>query len=183
MAEAQAIRTSVLKPVSGGSGAATLTPAAPASRISLRAGGDALKALSKALGLTLPEVPQASASKDGRTALWLGPDEWLVIDEDGADLMALCAGVKQLHSAVDISHRNTAIIVKGSMAAEAINAGCPMNLSGAAFPVGNCARTVLGKAEIVLHRTAEDEFRVECWRSFATFVLGLLSEGARDVAV
>ena len=33
--------------------------------------------------LTLPPKPKTSASKAGRTALWLGPDEWLVIDEAG----------------------------------------------------------------------------------------------------
>ncbi len=55
----------------------------PAERISLRAPEASVAALSKALGLTLPKKPKTSASKTGRTALWLGPDEWLVIDEAG----------------------------------------------------------------------------------------------------
>ena len=53
----------------------------PAERISLRAPEASVAALSKALGVTLPNQPKTSASKAGRTALWLGPDEWLVIDE------------------------------------------------------------------------------------------------------
>jgi sarcosine oxidase, subunit gamma len=182
MFEANATRTYALKPAASGSGAASVTPAGEATRLSIRADEKAAKALSKALGVALPMTPRTSATASGRSALWLGPDEWLVIDETGADLMILCNDVKALHSAVDISHRNTAVIVNGPAAAEALNAACPLNLSMTAFPVGNCARTVLGKVEIVLLRTAEDQFRVECWRSFAPYVFGMLNEGAMDAA-
>ncbi|TIS70296.1 MAG: sarcosine oxidase subunit gamma, partial [Mesorhizobium sp.] len=106
------------------------------------------------------------ASKAGRTALWLGPDEWLVIDEVGKDPLADCAEVTVLHSAVGISHRNVAISVTGPAAVATINSGCPQDLSLDAFPAGAASRTILGKVEIVLLRTASDAFRVECWRSF-----------------
>jgi sarcosine oxidase subunit gamma len=154
----------------------------PAERISLRAPEASVAALSKALGLTLPKKPKTSASKTGRTALWLGPDEWLVIDEAGKDPLADCAGVAALHSAVGISHRNVAISVTGPAAEAAVNSGCPQDLSLDAFPVGAASRTILGKAEIVLLRTAADAFRVECWRSFSDYVFTFLSEGARDAA-
>lgn len=152
----------------------------PASRMSLRARPAAIAALSKALGIALPEKPKTSAAKAGRTVLWLGPDEWLVIDEAGGDLIADCASVKGLHSAVDASHRNVGIAVVGPNAAATINAGCPQDLSLAAFPVGAVSRTVLGKVEMVLLRTGEEAFRVECWRSFSDYVWGFMSEAARD---
>ncbi|KQY11334.1 sarcosine oxidase subunit gamma [Rhizobium sp. Root482] len=175
-----ATRTLPLAGFHGGSAAAVLSAAVPATRLSLRAGPDAVQALSGALGLSLPVQPKTSAFADGRHALWLGPDEWLVIDENEADLMAAVSASGALHSATDISHRNTAILVKGRSAAAAINGGCPQDLSLTAFPVGACSRTVLAKAEIVLLRTAEDAFRVECWRSFAPYVSGLLTEAAED---
>jgi sarcosine oxidase subunit gamma len=154
----------------------------PAERISLRAPEASVAALSRTLGLKLPQAPKTSATKAGRSALWLGPDEWLIIDEAGNDPLADCAKVKALHSAVGISHRNVAISVVGPAAEGCINAGCPQDLSLAAFPVGASTRTVLGKAEIVLLRTAEDAFRVECWRSFSDYVFTLLAEAARDAA-
>ena len=160
----------------------TLAVLPPAERISLRAPAASLAALSRALGVKLPEKPKTAAEKDGRTALWLGPDEWLVIDETGKDPLLDCARVKALHSAVGVSHRNVAISVSGPAAAAAINAGCPQDLSLAAFPVGACSRTVLGKVEIVLHRPAEDMFRVECWRSFSDYVWTFLTEAAKDAA-
>lgn len=167
----------------GGSAAVRLEAAPPAERISLRARAEDVPALSSALGVDLPVRPKTSASANGCTALWLGPDEWLVIGEIGGGLMQAAKNSGVLHSVTDISHRNTAILVSGPGAAAAINAGCPQDLSPAAFPVGACSRTIFGKVEIVLLRTAEDAFRVEVWRSFSAYAFGLLSEGARDAAL
>ena len=153
----------------------------PARRISLRVPAASVDSLSRAIGLALPQKPKTSASKDSRTALWLGPDEWLIID-DANDPLDACTGVEALHAAVGISHRNVAISVSGSAAANTVSAGCPQDLSLVAFPVGACSRTILGKAEIVLLRTGEDTFRVECWRSFSDYVFTFLTQAARDAA-
>ena len=179
---AAAVRTHPLAGRKVANKAVKITPAEPAGRLSLRAGDDALASLSRALGLKLPTAPKNSAaSKAGsRAALWLGPDEWLVIDTGGGDPVADCAKAKALHSAVDISHRNTAILVEGADAEDVLSAGCPQDLSPAAFPVGACSRTVLGKIEIVLLRTSEDAFRVECWRSFSDYAYTFLADAARD---
>jgi sarcosine oxidase subunit gamma len=179
----QALRKPPLGRSHGGSASARVTPAAPATRLSLRAGADAVGTLSLAFGLELPQRAKTSASVGGRHALWLGPDEWLLIDENGADLMGIAAGVSALHSATDVSHRNTAIIVSGPNAAEAIAAACPLDLGNTAFPVGAAARTVLGKIEIVLLRTGEEDYRVECWRSFSSYAFGMLAEGAEDAGL
>lgn len=161
----------------------SVTPGAPAARLSLRAPHKSRAALSRALGLKLPEAPMSTAVSGKRAALWLGPDEWLVIDDTQADLAALFRQVSAPHSAVDVSHRNQAIMVAGQGAAAALNAGCPRDLSLAAFPAGAASRTVLGKAEIVLWRVEAEIFRVECWRSFADYCFTLLTEGARDAAI
>jgi sarcosine oxidase subunit gamma len=171
--------------------AVAIVPAAPAARISLRAPAESLPALSRALGVKLPEKPRSAAfskpgdfgGEGGRAALWLGPDEWLLIDTAGSDPMADCAKAKVPHSAVDVSHRNVAIQVSGPAAEAVLGAGCPQDLSLDAFPVGAASRTVLGKIEMVLLRTGADAFRVECWRSFAEYAFAFLAEAARDSAV
>ena len=167
----------------GGSSTVRLTPAAPASRISLRAPADSVGGLSHVLGLQLPTRPKTSASGNGRHALWLGPDEWLVIDENGAELVGVAGASGALHSATDVSHRNTAVIVSGPGAEATLAAGCPQDVSLGTFPVGACSRTVLGKIEVVILRTDEQEYRVECWRSFSPYAFGILAEGAEDAGV
>jgi len=168
-----------------GSAQVSIVPAAPASRLALRARPDAVTSLGKALGVILPETPKTSvlakaSDPTSRRVLWIGPDEWLVIDKDGADLMAASEKASGVYSAVDVSNRNTAILVSGPAAEATISAGCPQNLSPASFPVGACSRTILGKAEIVLLREAEDVFRIEVWRSFSTYAFGFLAEAARS---
>ncbi|MEO1985536.1 MAG: sarcosine oxidase subunit gamma [Martelella sp.] len=166
----------------GGSGLARLVVARPATRLSLRAGADAIPGLNGMLELDLPVKPLASSGGEGRYAFWLGPDEWLVIDEYEDDLAGRLGPAAGPYSAVDVSHRNIAIMVDGPGAAATLNAACPLDLRLESFPVGKVARTVLGKAEIVLFRKEEQTFRVECWRSFAPYVFGLLDQGAKDAA-
>ena len=84
------------------------------------------------------------------------------------------------NSLVDASHRQVGIEVSGRDAAAALNAGCPLDLDPAVFPMGTCTRTVLGKSEIVLWRTAPTTFHVEVWRSFAPYVWQLLDEALRE---
>ncbi|GAK68755.1 sarcosine oxidase gamma subunit [Agrobacterium rubi TR3 = NBRC 13261] len=174
-------RTLVLEGARAGSATVSIKMAAPAYRLSLRAKADAVSELSQALDISLPQSPKTSTTSGLRAALWLGPDEWLVIDQGESNLMDACASVLAPHSATDVSHRNVAMTVSGEGAEATLNAGCPQALSLNAFPVGACSRTLFGKAEVVILRVAEDTFRVECWRSFADYVFGLLEEGARDV--
>ncbi|QND53982.1 sarcosine oxidase subunit gamma family protein [Phyllobacterium sp. 628] len=183
LAQTSATRAHPLQTGYAGVGSVPVTLADNATRVSLRARPDALAALSKALGLTLPTKPKSTATKGDRTAMWIGPDEWLIIDAEGSTIVADLAKVKVLHSAVDVSHRNVGILVTGKNADAVVNGGCPQDLSLKAFPVGAASRTVLGKIEIVLLRTAEDAFRVECWRSFSGYAYSFLQESARDVAV
>lgn len=157
-----------------------VSPQPPAQRLSLRAPRGSVAALSEALGLALPAKPKTSAVAGSRAALWLGPDEWLVIDTGADGLAASLAGVQAFHSAVDVSHRNLGIVVAGPGAEATLSAGCPQDLSAAAFPVGACSRTVLGKIEVVIWRTAAETFRVECWRSFGDYAFAFLAEAARD---
>ncbi len=162
---------------------ATVAPAPTASRLSLRAPQASRGALAKALGVAFADRPNSSFVSGKRAALWLGPDEWLLLDESGVDMAALCRPVAALHSAVDISHRNVGIVITGIGAEAVISAGCPRNLDLDAFPTGACARTLLGKVEIVLWRKAPDAFRVEVWRSFSDYAFAYLEAAARDTGL
>ncbi len=177
-----AVRTLPLAGRMAATAQVSVTPAEPAFRMSLRARPDAVSALSKALGVTLPVKPKSSETKGVRSALWLGPDEWLILD-NAKNPMDDAAKAKALNSAVDVSHRNTAIIVSGAAAEAALSSGCPQNLSLAAFPVGACSRTVFGKVEVVILRTGPEAFRVECWRSFSDYVMTFLADAARGAVV
>ena len=138
-------------------------------------------AISERLGLELPRKACRSTSNDTLHALWLGPDEWLLLAENVSSAEARVAGLSGTPcSAVDISHRQVALGVRGVYAEAMLNTGCPLDLAAASFPIGACARTVFHKAEIVIWRTGQDRFHVEVWRSFAPYVEALLIEAESE---
>jgi sarcosine oxidase subunit gamma len=164
---------------------ALLQPLTPATRYILRGGPDIRAAAEGAFGVGIPTHACRASAKDGRAALWLGPDEWLLIAPEaaagavGPALSAALAG--RPHSLVDVSHRQTAFTVSGPQAALLLAAGCPLDLDESAFPVDMCTRTMLAKAEVVLWRTAPESFRVEVARSLAAYVTQYLAEAARGM--
>lgn len=152
----------------------------------LRCSDEAVDAASGILGLALPRRAGVSGSHGARHALWLGPEEWLILDDEGSsERLASCAGsLAGLGAAfVDVSHRQEAIALQGADVEDWLTTGCPLDLSATAFPVGACTRTLFHKAEVALWRTGPDSFHLEVWRSFAGYVEALLIQAARDVAV
>ena len=154
----------------------------PRTRFSYRGADATLPALGAAFGVTpLTEVCRAAVEGD-HAALWLGPDEWLLLAPDGeadalgAKLTSALAGVP--HSLVDISHRNAGFEITGEHGPAVLNVGCPLDFDP--FPVGMSTRTVLGKAEVVLWRRSPQRFHLEVWRSFAPYVQGFLSQAIED---
>ena len=164
--------------------AKSVRPLAPAFRLVLRGGADVMAAAGAVLGLILSTQACRAVVASERAALWLGPDEQLLIlpEEEGPNLQgALVAALGDLrHSLVDVSHRQGGFEISGLHAAAMLNTGCPLDLDPFAFPIGMCARTVFGKAEILLWRTAPLTFRLEVWRSFAGYVTGLLAEAGLE---
>jgi sarcosine oxidase, subunit gamma len=157
-----------------------------AARYILRGGPQVMTAAGAALGLTISQTACRAATNGAQVAaLWLGPDEQLLIAPESADLAAALQPVLRglSHSLVEVSHRQIALEVSGPHVTDVLNAGCPLDLDLSAFPVGMCTRTVLTKAEIVLWRTDETVFHVEVWRSFASYVTELLAEIARDATL
>ncbi|MBM3627171.1 MAG: sarcosine oxidase subunit gamma [Alphaproteobacteria bacterium] len=164
-----------------------LAPCAPAARFVLRGGADVAARAGAAFGAT-PSLEACRASVEGeRAALWLGPDEWLLLapraEEDAAEdaLRGALAGAP--HALVRVSDRHAALTASGPCAEALLAAGCPLDLDPAAFPEGMCTRTLLGKVEIVLWRHRPLGFRVEMRRSFAAHAWDLLAEAAREHAV
>ena len=111
--------------------------------------------------------PAAPKILGARAALWLGPDEWLLIAEgEEPEPMAAtldAALAPRAHSLVDVSQRQIGLELEGPLTARALNAGCPLDLREVSFPVGMATRTMIAKAEAVVWRRAPKRFHVEIW--------------------
>ena len=163
-----------------------LRPLPPDARFSLRLDPSVAASLGTIAGFPVGMAINRHGAANGRLAARLGPDEWLLLGpEADGDLIggevATALGTT-FHALVDIGHRNVAFETSGRHSADALNAGCPLDLAAPSFPTGSATRTLLGKAEIVLLRLDDaPTFRVECWRSFAPYVYAFLTEAALTV--
>ena len=117
------------------------------------------------------EPPMAPNTVVG-DAIWLGPDEWLVLggrEEEYADRPA----------AVDVSANRVCLELSGDSAADVLARGCALDLHASVFPPGRCAQTLVARAQVILWRT-DDAFRLLVRPSFADYLRAWLRDaGAR----
>jgi sarcosine oxidase subunit gamma len=155
------------------------------TRLSFRGGPAAVAAAARVFGVELPTLACRSATHGSRSALWLGPDEYLLLAPEAERESLIKAFADDLgdipHSVVDITHRQNALKIHGPNAAWILESGCPLDLDLSRFPVGMCTRTLYEKSEIVLWRTATDTFEIEVWRSFTEYVTSLIAQMAHEL--
>jgi heterotetrameric sarcosine oxidase gamma subunit len=157
----------------------TLRLAEPAIRLNVRADTAAAATLGMAIGVLLGTAPCRAVIVRDRTALWLGPDEWLVLAPEFESTLATQVQAA-FGSVVDVSHATIGIEVAGPRAAWCINAFNALDLDPQNFPVDACTRTLLGKVTVVLWRSDVETFRIEVARSHAAYVWQCLSMACRE---
>jgi sarcosine oxidase subunit gamma len=148
--------------------------------------GAAADAVGLVLGLRLPVEPDTVVHAGNLTALWLGPDEWLVLGPPGSrqDLESRIreAGGDEFVSVVDVSAQRTTLLVSGPRARDLLAHGCSLDLHPRAFPAGRCAQTTLARAQVVL--VAPDGpgggFRVLVRASFAGYLTDWLLDASTE---
>ncbi|MBF6605360.1 MAG: sarcosine oxidase subunit gamma [Chloroflexi bacterium] len=157
-----------------------------------------MTAVAATLGFTVPTVPDSVAGIGDLHALWLGPDEWLVVGRPGrareledrlraalsvprADAAAVSATLA-VASVVDISANRTTIELAGSSARELLEAGCPIDLHPRAFGPGRCAQTLLARANVIVWQTIDEPlYRLLVRPSFGAYVAAWLLDAASGI--
>ena len=159
------------------------------SLINLR--GDADKAFAShvetVLGVALPTVPNTTARTEGVSLIWLGPDEWLAVAEDG-DSQALCGRLEEAmsrvhHAVVDLSDNYAVIELSGHATRWVLSKGWPQDLHPSVFKPGQCSQGVLGHAQIILEQTGAEAYRLFVRPSFAAYLWDWLVDASADVGV
>lgn len=169
------------RPATASGGALRIEAASARSVVNLRCRADEglVVDIRKTLGVDLPLTPNRWKGDERVAALWLGPDEWLIVAPDG-DAAGVEQAVRQARpndpwlSLVDVSHSYTCLLLSGP-ARDVLASGTAVNLRVDAFEPGGCVQTVLGKAPVLL-RALHDNELLELWfrNSWASYLLGWL---------
>lgn len=142
----------------------------------------AVKAAEQVLAQAMPLAANTYSSGKHRV-YWLGPDEWLIETEAG-DAAALGGELNEAlagsHAAVnDVSGGHVALCIAGADARTVLAKGCTIDLHPREFGPGQCARTALARATVLL--TANDgtpAYTIIVGRSFTDYLRRWLTRAA-----
>lgn len=141
-------------------------------------------AVQETTGVELPLEPNTFRQADGRSILWLGPDEWLVAGPDG-EAGAIASRLREMLaddpwlSVVDLSHNFTGFALRGPAAGDVLAKGCPLDLHPSVFTAGRSAQSVVAHARVLLAGTP-DGFDIRVRNSFAAYLAAWLTDAMRE---
>lgn len=166
-------------------GAVRVAEVAPLGMVTLRGDlGSAplARAVKAAVGVEVPGQ-RRMAMAGGRGALWMSPDELLLVmphAQAGASVAALgIALAGEHHLAADVSDARAVFRLTGDLAVvrEVLARLTPADLSPEAFGAGEVRRTKLGQVAAAFW-IEEGGVTVVCFRSVAAYVFDLLADAA-----
>lgn len=164
-------------------------------------------ALERSLGVRLPRdrsSVERSAGADDLTAVWLAPDEFLLMSSarsaesmlevirgslaaGGLEGAGLAGGELEgdgKAAAVDVSAQRTALTLSGPQSRDLLAGGCSVDLSAEAAPTGTTVQTMLAQAGVIILVTDADAgaFLLIVRASFADYLATWLTTVAVEYA-
>lgn len=138
-------------------------------------------AVKSATGADMPEPRKITFGKLG-TAAWMSPDELLlIVDYTAADAITAELGKAlkgEHHMAVNVSDARAVFHLRGQGAREVLAKGAPVDLSPAAFNVGDLRRTRIGQLAAAFWMLEDETIEVVCFRSVGEFLFDWLCNAA-----
>jgi sarcosine oxidase subunit gamma len=145
--------------------------------------GAATVAVAEYLGVALPTAPSTYVESETATAIWLGPDEWLITSPFRTP-EELETGLRQAigvgGTVVDVSAQRTTLRLRGEHVRDLLAGGCSVDLHPRVFGGGAAVQTLLGQAGIVLLALDDTgtQYEVVVRSSFAGYLTSWLLDAA-----
>jgi sarcosine oxidase subunit gamma len=132
------------------------------------------------LGVALP-APCTFTSGNGMEILWMGPDEYLILEaelsRESSDLEAELSRESSVLAVVDVSCQRNVFRLTGEHARDALAHGCSIDLE--VSPPGTCVQTLFARTGIVL-MVREEGFTILVRQSFAGYFTAWLADASLE---
>ena len=142
----------------------------------------------KILQAVLPTIPNTYTKSEKIKILWLGPNEWLIVDESqyNKDLISKLENINNEESSVtDVSENRTIIRIKGKKLFTLLSKFLVLNLDKNLSNSSSVAQTLFVKVPIILilNENNKDNIEIDLYtnKSHANYVYNLLIDGTRNL--
>ena len=149
---------------------------------------DFITAIGKNLNMILPTEANTSTSGETLTALWLSPDEWMLISNETVNKNTNAYEVEDnlinnisknnLGAVTDVSDQFVMINIKGSKVFDLLATGSPFNFNEFKNKEGSVVQTILSHIDVIIHLTEINEVNLFVRRSFSQHLHSWMSDSA-----
>ena len=142
-----------------------------------------MSAVKAVLGFDLPKAHRTSTSWGDMKALWLSPDQWLILcpgDKAQALTEQISAALKTIHHlAVNVSDMRAIIRLEGEHARTTVMKGTSIDLTHGDYPPGTIRRMKFAEVGALLHIVEDNVIDVYVFRSYSDYAWEFLLKAAR----
>jgi len=144
--------------------------------------------IGKNLNMLLPIEANTSTSGETLTALWLSPDEWMLVSNNAVSEGSNTYDVEDnlinniskfnLGAVTDVSDQFVMINIKGSKIFDLFATGSPFNFNEFKKKKGSVVQTILSHIDVIIHLTEINEVNLLVRRSFSEHLHSWLNDSA-----
>ena len=149
---------------------------------------DFITAIGKNLKMILPTEANTSTSGETLTALWLSPDEWMLISNktiseetntyEVEDNLIKNISKTKLGAITNVSDQFVMLNIKGSKVFDLFATGSPFNFNDFKTKKGSVVQTILSHIDVIIHLTEINNVNLFVRRSFSEHLHSWLNDSA-----
>ena len=145
-------------------------------------------AVGKHLDMILPTEANTSSSSSKLTAIWLSPDEWMVVSNeliekntnsyDLEESLYNSISKTNLGAVIDVTDQFVMLELKGSKIYELFSSGSPYNFNDFREKKGSTAQTLLNNIDVIIQNKSENLVNLFVRRSFSEHLFSWINDSA-----
>ena len=144
--------------------------------------------IGKNLNMILPTEANTSTSGEALTALWLSPDEWMLVSNkvlsddtntyEVEDNLINNISKINLGAVTDVSDQFVMINIKGNKVFDLFATGSPFNFNKFKDKKGSVVQTILSHIDVIIHLIEVNEVNLLVRRSFSEHLYSWINDSA-----
>jgi sarcosine oxidase subunit gamma len=145
-------------------------------------------AVGKHLDMILPTEANTSSSSSKLTAIWLSPDEWMVVSNeliekntnsyDLEESLYNSISKTNLGAVIDVTDQFVMLELKGSKIYELFSSGSPYNFNDFRKKKGSTTQTLLNNIDVIIQNRGENLVNLFVRRSFSEHLFSWINDSA-----